>query len=121
MKTLLVVEDDDINRDMLLEVLSMHKEWRVLAVEHAAALEKVLEVVKVDLVLLDVLMFGLDGLEAYRLLRKHPLGQNVPVVFVTANKDKVMAAHLDGTYGLVEKPFHLDALVGEVNACLAFP
>lgn len=60
-----------------------------------------------DLILLDMMMPGMDGLETLRHLRSHPELTAVPVVFMTAkvqarDRDEMLAA---GALGVIAKPF----------------
>src|SRR5687768_18585534 len=74
--TLLVVDDSEINRDMLRRRLE-RKGYRVITAENG---EQALELVareSIDLVLLDVMMPGLSGLDVLRILRKTPAGKDL--------------------------------------------
>jgi CheY-like chemotaxis protein len=121
MKTLLIVEDDEITRGMLLEMLRVNTDWRAIAVADGPMLLKTVSVIRPDLVILDIVMDYMDGLEAHRLLREHPFGADIPVLFVTANLVKAEAAHLTGAHALLEKPFHLNVLIDKVETMLASP
>ncbi len=64
-----------------------------------------------DLVLLDIMMPGMDGFEVARLMREHPVSENIPVIFVTAmTGDEVRIKGLElGAVDFVTKP--IDPLV----------
>lgn len=75
---------------------------------------------KPDLVLLDVEMPGLGGLDVCRRLKSDPLTANIPVIFLTATDDigiKVDGFDL-GAHDYVMKPFHPDELRARVRAAL---
>ena len=61
-----------------------------------------------DLILLDVMMPGMDGLEALAELRKLPTGGDIPVIFVTANiqPEDVIEYRRHGAIGVITKPFN---------------
>ncbi|MCD0422508.1 response regulator [Rubrivivax sp. JA1024] len=98
-RTVLLVEDDAVNR----EVTSCLLAEAGLAVELAEDGLQALECVarrSYDLVLMDMQMPGLDGLEATRRLRQLPRGHDVPVVALTANafaedRGRCLAAGMD--------------------------
>jgi DNA-binding response OmpR family regulator len=121
MPVLLIVEDDDLTRDLLCEILSLHAQWQVTAVANGHALLTTLDTLKPDLILLDVAMYGMSGTEAYRLLREHATAANVPVLFMTVDTELIKHADLPGVYTAIEKPFHLDELLQAVDTILATP
>lgn len=101
--TVLVVDDDERIREVMVEALAT-RQRDVLA---AASGEEALEIVKktsVDLVLLDLQMPGLDGVETFRELQR--LRPGVPVVIVTGYPDSaLMAQALEiGPFTMISKP-----------------
>ena len=85
-KVILIVDDDARNRKVL-EALLVPEGYSVqMATNGAECLEKVAET-KPDLVLLDVVMPEMDGIEACRRLRENPETFDIPVVFTTALAD----------------------------------
>ena len=116
MARILIVEDEEkIARFVTLEL--EHEGYQV---EHAAdgrtAVDLALER-DYDLILLDVLLPQLNGMEVLRRVRKH---KDVPVIMVTA-RDAVMdkVAGLDaGADDYLTKPFKLGVLLSRVNALL---
>ena len=71
-----------------------------------------------DLVLLDVMMPGMDGLETLESLRKLPNGATVPVLFMTARvQTSEMAAYRElGVVDVIAKPFNPMTLVDSILA-----
>jgi len=74
-----------------------------------------------DLILLDVMMPGMDGLEALTALRDMPATANVPVVFLTA---RVQPHEIEryrelGSLGVIPKPFEPTALADTIRAIWA--
>src|SRR5690348_3974399 len=80
MKAILVAEDDASARELVKDALSEVPEWVVTAVEDGAKLLEMLGTVNPSLIVLDVNMPGLSGLEVYRLLRQAEGGSSVPVL-----------------------------------------
>lgn len=71
-----------------------------------------------DLVLLDMLMPGMDGLQTYERLRE--LNENVPVIFLTSSEDKETMEQIRATgAGVVRKPFKPEELLDYVRKVLA--
>jgi len=80
---ILVVDDTEANRDLLKEILELDGNQVRLASDGAEALRAVADSVP-DLVLLDVSMPGIDGLEVCRRLRADARTASLPIILVTA-------------------------------------
>ena len=114
-RRLLVVDDEEGNRT-LLQTFFTKKGFSVsVAGDGAAALGVV---GAADIVLLDLMMPGMDGLEVLRRLRGD--GCAVPVVLLTAvtSPDVVVAAMQAGAQDYVTKPFSLPVLLARVERVL---
>lgn len=74
-----------------------------------------------DLVLLDVTMPGMDGLEMLSQLRKVPACARIPVIMLTAESSREYVARADGlgVVGYVAKPFKEEALREQILQTLA--
>ncbi|HQZ71404.1 MAG: response regulator [Anaerolineae bacterium] len=117
MTAILIVEDDTTLRETLSSTLRAHG-YDVYALPDARGLlEKVLEI-KPDLLLLDVMLPGLDGLTACRALRT--AGNKVPVLMLSARSndmDKIVGLET-GADDYVTKPFSTGELLARVRALL---
>lgn len=71
-----------------------------------------------DLVMLDVMMPGMNGIETYRALRAIPATAHTPIVFVTAKAQPHEIAQYKalGAAGVIAKPFNPITLPDEVQA-----
>ena len=106
--TLLVVDDNELNRDMLSRRLQRRGHQVVTAEDGAIAFELIESTEGgFDVVLLDVMMPGIDGPTTLGKLREIPELAKTPVIFVTA---KAMPAEIErykalGAIGVILKPF----------------
>ena len=83
MKTILIVEDVELNRDLLVQLLE--DDYRlVLAEDGAAALERAAES-KPDLILMDLSLPRLNGWEAARRLKADAQLAHIPVIALSAH------------------------------------
>jgi len=83
MKTILIVEDVELNRELLVQLLE--NDYRlVLAADGAAALERAAET-KPDLILMDLSLPRIDGWEATRRLRADRTLSRIPVIVLSAH------------------------------------
>jgi DNA-binding response OmpR family regulator len=115
-KHILVVDDDALLR----RSLAYNLEQAGYRAEAAGTAEDALAQVRLDspdLVLLDIGLPGMDGLDALRALRQQI---NVPVIFLTARRrelDEVLGLEL-GADDYVTKPFDFDVLLARIKAVL---
>ncbi len=118
--TVLVVDDDEANRD----VLSRRLERKGFSVTVAADGNRAIELVRqrpFDLVLLDVLMPGLNGLDVLRELRQEYPATELPVIMATAlteSTDVVEALRL-GANDFVSKPLEFPVVLARIQAQLS--
>lgn len=118
MKRILIVEDVDMNRDLLAQILE--EEYEVLeAVDGKDGYEKALAE-KPDLILMDNLMPGMTGNEATVELRKHPEMQATPIIAVTAQamSGDAEAAIEAGCNDYVSKPIDEDVLLEKIRGLI---
>ncbi len=115
-KHILVVDDDALLR----RSLSLQLEQVGYRASTAASAEDALALARrdrPDLILLDVGLPGMDGLDALRQFQQH---DDIPVIFVTARRrelDTILGLEL-GADGYITKPFNPDILLAHVKAVL---
>jgi CheY-like chemotaxis protein len=117
-KTVLVVDDEPVLRTIVREIL--HEEgYAVIEAPDGRVMLEIMARQRPDLVLMDVMMPGVDGREAYRELRSHPEHSDIPVVMMSA---AVPAHGLDPSIaGFMAKPFDLTQLVELVVRLIGRP
>ena len=117
---LLVVDDNEMNRDLLSRRLSARGYTVATAVDGTEALEKI-DADAFDLVLLDVMMPGLSGFEVLQILRTKRSPSELPVIMVTAkdqSEDIVHALRL-GANDYVTKPVDFAVALARADAHLS--
>jgi CheY-like chemotaxis protein len=119
MPKILLVEDNEMNRDMLSRRLQRKGYEVALAVD---GLQGVAMATSggYDLILMDMSLPELDGWEATRRVREAEAGGRVPIIALTAHamsgdREKAMAAGCDD---YDTKPVELDRLLGKIEALL---
>ena len=113
---ILVVDDHRDIRDLLGRYLAQHG-FRVTPAENAAAARRILKAAAVDLVVLDVMMPGENGLQLTRSLRE---AGNVPVILLTAmgdETDRIVGLEM-GADDYLAKPFNPRELVARIRTVL---
>ncbi len=115
-KTILLVDDNRINLDILSEILVAQNYKVRRAINGEIALQSVGEL-KPDLILLDITMPGLSGYEVCKRLKKCPDSQRIPVIFISAlheSIDKVTAFSVGGV-DYISKPFEIVEVLARVR------
>ena len=110
-KRVLLVEDNPVNQQFALELLSRASVMVIVAGDGQQALD-LLATQAVDAVLMDCQMPVMDGYAATRALRQHPKWRDLPVIAMTANamlgdREKALAA---GMNDHIVKPVEVDAM-----------
>lgn len=111
--TVLVVNDDPSIVDFLTEALE-DEEYRVVTSVNGESL-RVAHDEQPDVILLDIMMPGMDGIEVSRRLRQNPATAEIPIVVMSARdrlRDTTRAMDIDGR---LPKPFDLDFLYATVE------
>jgi sigma-B regulation protein RsbU (phosphoserine phosphatase) len=117
---LLVVDDDEMNRDMLSRRLARKGFDIAVAEDGARALEAIADE-DFDLVLLDIMMPGIDGLQVLERLRHERSPLELPVIMATAKgaSDDIVHALRLGANDYVTKPLDFPVVLARVNTHLA--
>ena len=118
-RKILLVEDNELNRDMLSRRLARSGYEVAVAVDGAQGIEMARSLTP-DVILMDIGLPGIDGLEATRRLKAEPGTSAIPIVALTANamacdQEQALAAGCD-EYDT--KPVDITRLVGKIQALL---
>jgi two-component system OmpR family response regulator len=113
---LLIVDDDREIRNLLTEYLEQAG-YRISAVGEGKAMRRVLEANRIDLVVLDLMLPGEDGLTLCRELRTRT---NLPVLMLTARSDEVdrIVGLEMGADDYLSKPFNPRELLARIKSIL---
>jgi len=119
MTKILLIEDNEMNRDMLSRRLQKQGYEVVLAVDGEEGVAKA-QSESPALILMDMSLPGVDGWEATRRLKAAPQTQKIPIIALTAHamtddRDKALAAGCDD---FDTKPVELPRLLSKIQALL---
>ena len=119
MKTVLLVEDNDMNARLIKFVLERDGFAVLLSATGEEGIRIATETAP-DIILMDVHLPGMDGLEAAHRLKQADATSRIPVIALTANvmegdKERVIAAGCDG---YIAKPVNTRELAGAITGYL---
>ena len=93
-KTILIIEDSSLLRAVVSDALA-EAGFRTLEASDGKEGLAIAMAEHPDLIMLDIMMPVMDGMEMYQLLRDDAWGEHVPVIMLTATKDEKLASWLD--------------------------
>lgn len=118
-KVILAVDDEEHILELLVYNLESNG-FRVLTADSGEAGLEILKKEAVDLVLLDIMLPGIDGMEMLKRIRKNPDTAELPVIMLTAKSEeinKVLGLEV-GADDYISKPFGIYELMARVKAVL---
>ncbi len=117
-RRILIVDDDAELRYAVVEQLSLHEEFEVVAVETGTKGVQAAKGGQIDLVIMDVGLPDIDGREAVRILRKN--GFKAPIIMLTGHdtdSDTILGLE-SGANDYIAKPFRFAVLLARIRAQL---
>ncbi|MGE3910648.1 MAG: response regulator [Chloroflexota bacterium] len=120
--SILVVEDDEAVADLIRTVLNDVVGWGTTVVHDAAAAREVFRHVRVEILILDVNLPGISGIELLPLLRGEPHWNEPPIILMSAEPDQPEIAEAvdEGQVtAFIKKPFDVDELVRRIRGIVA--
>jgi DNA-binding response OmpR family regulator len=121
MRKILIIEDDIFLQDLEVNKLKKNNFEIITASTGDEALEKINEP-NIDLVLLDLILPGVEGLEILRKIKENKNSKNIPVIVfsnLSEEKDIIKAKELGATDFMVKSNFSLGDLAEHINKILA--
>ena len=118
-KTILVVEDQEDNRQILRDLLSAN-DYDMLEAENGEEALAAVKKQRPDLILMDIQLPVLDGYEATRRLKADPATKSIPIIVVTSyalSGDETKARE-SGCDAYVTKPYSPRALLAKIKEFL---
>ena len=119
-KTLILIVDDISRNIHVLGSMLKEKDYRISAATSGKQALEILEGLKPDIILLDIMMPEMDGFEVCQKIKANPEAKDIPVIFLTALTDmeNILKGFAVGGIDYVTKPFHSEELLARVNTHL---
>lgn len=120
--TILIVDDDKDCLDLLAMILA--RDWRTVAAKCGNRLFEVLESgERIDMILLDINMFDINGIDACRRVKADPRFAHIPIYMISATlgEDKKLLSLEAGASGFIEKPFEMETILNFIRRVFPAP
>ena len=117
---LVLIVDDVANNLQVLGTILSKQEYKVAAANNGEQAIKIAKKTLPDLILLDIMMPGIDGLEICARLKKDPGTKDIPVIFLTAKiePEDIVKGFETGAVDYVTKPFNSTELLARTKTHL---
>lgn len=119
--TIMIVDDEASNIHTLLNILSRHRYNVISAFSAKEAMKKIKEHPQPDLVILDVMMPGVSGIELCQLLRTQYSILDLPILFASVRDtpQDIALGYRAGANDYVTKPFDAETLIARVQTLIS--
>jgi CheY-like chemotaxis protein len=121
-KSILLIDDEPNLVQVIAVCLESFKGWKVCVVNSGKEGLQIVEALKPDAILLDVMMPEMDGIEVLQNLQKNPTIQDIPVILLTAKVqtcDRKEYTQMD-VAGIIAKPFDPLKIADEIAQMLGW-
>ncbi len=113
------VMDDDLALQMVLEIALREAGYDVVLASNGADGLQMLKTMQPDLIISDIMMPQVDGVEAFRQLRERIQDEGIPILILTALNHKPWFNDLEEEGAVImQKPFEVDKLINLIGAIL---
>ena len=118
-KIILFIDDNPVDRTLIQRLLSKYEFDVLLAVDGPTGL-RVAQENRLDLILLDILLPGISGIELCKKFKKNPVTQNVPVIFYTSidTPKHLIDYESYGARDYIQKTTPSEELIASIRAIL---
>jgi DNA-binding response OmpR family regulator len=119
-KHILIAEDDPDITDALCQILTERLDVDCDVVANGALVMDSIAARRPDLLILDISLPGLNGLDVFDILRSDLHWQGMPVLFLTGLPERAETANAPiGVHEVLAKPFDVDDLVARVDRLIS--
>ncbi len=114
--TVLHVDDDEMIRDLVKAALEFNGAFQVWSCDSGAEALKIAPAIAPDLILLDMNMPGMTGLQTLKNLRSVKCFADTPVIFITSNlkRHEIQSYYDYSAIGFIPKPFDTNMLSQDI-------
>ena len=116
--TVLIAEDDRFNRLLLISMLAKNKQIKVLEAKNGEEALEMLSRHNIDILLLDIYMPKMNGLETLKKIRRMDRVANIPIMVISSDETEMKKSLKFGANAFIAKPFKIKELEGQIYTLL---
>ena len=123
LRSLLYVEDNPANLQLVVQIIARRPDLRLLSAKTGLLGIEIARASQPDVILMDINLPGMNGIEAMQILRADTATAHIPVVALSANAHvpaTSSAAWRDGFFRYLTKPLRVDEFLDTLDVALAF-
>lgn len=116
MKRILLAEDNEVNAKIMTKFLKMNS-FEVLVVKDGGEVESAALTLAPDLILMDIQLIGMSGIEAAKAIKKNPALKKLPIIAISAfSKESIPGADLAKLFvDFIEKPVEFNSFCSKIS------
>jgi PAS domain S-box-containing protein len=116
---ILIIEDNPVNFRYIVDILEANNVSAIISMTGKSGFDKAVEILP-DLILLDIGLPDISGIEVCKLLKSNSIVKNIPVIFLTAfnSKESIIEGFKAGAIDYITKPFSTGELLARINSQL---
>ena len=118
MPRILVVDDDNINRKLLNVLLKKTGKYEVIEAENGMEALNIIKNESIDMVLLDIIMPVMDGIDLLKILKSDENCKSIPIIILTTDDTKKSEALAVGATNVLIKPIKEPELMKVIDSNL---
>jgi CheY-like chemotaxis protein len=121
-RTLLYVEDNPANMNLIEQLIARRPDMRLLTAVNGTLGIEIARATRPQVILMDINLPGISGIEALKILREDPATAHIPVVALSANAmpRDIAKAMEAGFFRYLTKPIKVKEFMDTLNAALEF-
>jgi two-component system sensor histidine kinase/response regulator len=116
-KSTILIVDDNVDNLKVLGMILQQNGYDIAVAKNGNSALELVKNIKIDLILLDIMMPGMDGFELCRQIKSINFIKDIPVIFLTAKTESedVINAFKIGAVDYITKPFQKDELLARIH------
>jgi len=122
LRTILYVEDNPANLDLVEQIIARRADLRLLSAADGQLGIEFARAYQPEVILMDINLLGISGLEAMHVLRDDPLTAHIPIIAISANAlaSDIENALAAGFFNYLTKPIKVNAFLEALDVALRF-